>query len=831
MPENLGKAVLELTTDSKLFDAGMNKAHSSFKSFLGGAAKVVSVASGILATLGVAAIKLASDAEEVGSKFDAVFKGQSESVRAWAEEYSDSVGRATVDNIGFLATIQDTFVPLGVARDAAAELSKSVVMLSTDLASFNNLPTAQVVNDIQSALVGNHETVRKYGVVLTEATINQELLNMGIIGGYKAATAAEKAQARLNLIMKGTADAQGDAIRTADSFANQLRRTQSILVDLGTTFGETLLPVASEVISTFNDMLKELGENAELFESMGQAVSQIGKIFVSLIPKVFDLLEAVLPLLNAIFDVVAVLIEALEPAIDIIIDLFAELAKDLAPLISLIGDLLVPAIKILTPVLRVVAEVTKVWVDIINIWLMPIILGATAILEGFVSVLQALGIVENSNRLTMKGMDEAWRTHNTLRQTAITDSINYINKQIALNQLTREEAIAQYEARIAYVKKIEAQGGWWGKIAQKVGTVITLQEELDALQADFAQQDAETAAQILAAQEAYNDALTTTTGIVEESKKTWHEYFSTIAEGHESAYEWAKSMHNAELESLKKMFEGMAEQTDEATAEYLTSWMDTLSELIETFSEVSEEFEINTVQWQEAWGDLVSFIQQSVKEFASNFQFVMGFITDIWGQSLQNQMVAADNKYKKDKEHIEATITDEAEKEKALEALDEKYQAKKAELKKQEFVRKKVMDTISAIINTALGVTRALEWGFPLGPIFAGIIGALGAAQIGLIVSAPMPEFSKGGEFDVPPGYPNDSFPMMVESGEHVSVTRRGENSNRPIVIERINIHISFPNANLENMDQGQIERIFRRKFIPALRDAVASGEFARGLI
>ncbi|HDY89608.1 MAG TPA: phage tail tape measure protein, partial [bacterium] len=106
------------------------------------------------------------------------------------------------------------------------------------------------------ALVGNHETVRKYGVVLDEATVNQELLNMGIEGGNKAATAAEKALARLNLIMAGTTDAQGDAIRTADSFTNRFRALKSSIIDLSESFGNLLLPTIQKLVEGITKAVK-----------------------------------------------------------------------------------------------------------------------------------------------------------------------------------------------------------------------------------------------------------------------------------------------------------------------------------------------------------------------------------------------------------------------------------------------------------------------------------------------------------------------------------------------------------------------------------------------
>jgi hypothetical protein len=91
------------------------------------------------------------------------------------------------------------------------------------MASFNNESEANVIRDLQSALVGNHETVRKYGVIITQATLDQELLNTGIEGGIREATEQEKVMARMNIILKGTTDAQGDAARTAGSFANSIK--------------------------------------------------------------------------------------------------------------------------------------------------------------------------------------------------------------------------------------------------------------------------------------------------------------------------------------------------------------------------------------------------------------------------------------------------------------------------------------------------------------------------------------------------------------------------------------------------------------------------------
>ena len=208
-----------------------------------------------------ASVKAASDAEEMESMFDAVFKKQSASVRKWAAEHADAVNRSRYDLMEYAASLQDTFVPMGFARDEAAEFSKQMVELAVDVASFKNQLEPDVIRDFQSAIVGNHETVRKYGIIITQAALDQELLNMGWADGANKATEQMKVQARLNLIMKGTTDAQGDAARTSESFANQMKGLKGDLKEVSIELGKVLIPELKNLIKDGKpvlDWLKDL---------------------------------------------------------------------------------------------------------------------------------------------------------------------------------------------------------------------------------------------------------------------------------------------------------------------------------------------------------------------------------------------------------------------------------------------------------------------------------------------------------------------------------------------------------------------------------------------
>ena len=125
-------------------------------------------------------INLASDVEEMQGKSKVVFGAFRDETVAALEAFGNEVGRSTHELEGMASSIQDTFVPMGFARGEAAKLSVELTKLAVDVASFNNANDTETMEAFQSALVGNHETVRRFGVVITEATLKQELLRMGI---------------------------------------------------------------------------------------------------------------------------------------------------------------------------------------------------------------------------------------------------------------------------------------------------------------------------------------------------------------------------------------------------------------------------------------------------------------------------------------------------------------------------------------------------------------------------------------------------------------------------------------------------------------------------
>ena len=220
-------------------------------------------------------VDMASAVEEMQSKSSVVFGRFVSDVRKELEIFGDNVGRSTFELEKMASSIQDTFVPMGFARGEASKLSVQLTKLAVDVASFNNASDVETMMAFQSALVGNHETVRRFGVVITEATLKQELLRMGINKTATEITNAEKVQARLNLIIAGTADAQGDAERTNTSFANSMKALSAEFQEFMVEAINPMLPSLSKMIQSLKDSIiqtKEFLRSIGLLSELNQVI-------------------------------------------------------------------------------------------------------------------------------------------------------------------------------------------------------------------------------------------------------------------------------------------------------------------------------------------------------------------------------------------------------------------------------------------------------------------------------------------------------------------------------------------------------------------------------
>ena len=142
---------------------------------------------------------------------------------------------------------------MGLTQTAAVGMSKGIVELAGDIASFANVDPSQALQDLQSGLAGEVEPLRKYGISLDEVSLKQKAQQLGLSDGKAVLTANAKAQAAYAIIMESSARITGDFDRTSQGLANQQRIMGAEWVNLKATIGQAFLPAAAEaanVVST-----------------------------------------------------------------------------------------------------------------------------------------------------------------------------------------------------------------------------------------------------------------------------------------------------------------------------------------------------------------------------------------------------------------------------------------------------------------------------------------------------------------------------------------------------------------------------------------------------
>ena len=245
-----GRAFVELFADDSKLVRGLNAAKKRLQAF-GSSVRAIGArmfaAGAVVAGPLSLAVKAASDMEETMNKFNVVFGNNADAMKAWGDQFAGQIGRSKKQIADFLAGTQDLLVPIGFEAGAAREMSQQLTGLAIDLASFNNMADADVLRDLHAALTGSGEVMKKYGVLVNEAAVKQELLNQGI--DKNSASEQQKVLARLAIILRGTTAAQGDAARSAGSFANQMKALKAKVDDAAVEIGSALLPVVTPLVT------------------------------------------------------------------------------------------------------------------------------------------------------------------------------------------------------------------------------------------------------------------------------------------------------------------------------------------------------------------------------------------------------------------------------------------------------------------------------------------------------------------------------------------------------------------------------------------------------
>jgi hypothetical protein len=258
IPSAAGKAGSALEKLSSSIERASKNASkfSALKDFGGQVAVQAGVASAALAGLGAIAVKQASDFEETSNVISVAFGDLGPSVEKWAKDTGDAMGRSTQDMRMFAGTLQAMLAPMAKSRGEAARMSTDLAQLAVDLGSFFNVADDDALAALRSGLSGEAEPLKRFGVLMNENTLQAFALSQGIRTNVKDMDEGSKQALRYAFIMERTKLAQGDAVRTADGFANSLKAMQGALKNAAVSIGQALLPAVTAIVEKITGLVK-----------------------------------------------------------------------------------------------------------------------------------------------------------------------------------------------------------------------------------------------------------------------------------------------------------------------------------------------------------------------------------------------------------------------------------------------------------------------------------------------------------------------------------------------------------------------------------------------
>ena len=236
---------------------------------------------GALTAAAIPAINAASDLNEVMSKTAVIFDDASKEVIAFSETTAKSMGISQTAALNAASTFGVFGKSAGLTGQSLATFSTDFTKLAADLASFNNTTPEQAIQAIGAALRGESEPIRAYGVLLSDAVLKQEALNLGIYDGTGALTAQQKVLAAQAAIYKQTTDAQGDFARTSDGLANQQRILAASIDNLQASIGKALLPVVQAILPVVNRFADWAAKNPKAFLAIAGAIGAVATAVVA----------------------------------------------------------------------------------------------------------------------------------------------------------------------------------------------------------------------------------------------------------------------------------------------------------------------------------------------------------------------------------------------------------------------------------------------------------------------------------------------------------------------------------------------------------------------
>ncbi len=203
-------------------------------------------------------IDLSSDLTEQQNVIDVSFGKYKKSIEDLAKVSVPQFGMSELTAKTIAGRFQSMGVAIGYSQKQMSGMSVELTKLAADMASFYNVEQTDVAKSLESVFTGTTEPLRRYGLDLTQATLEEWAHKQGIDAKMKSMSQAEKTMLRYQYVLANTTAANKDFQRTADSWANQTRVLMQSFQQLGTIVGGVLINSLKPLVKGLNVVMQQV---------------------------------------------------------------------------------------------------------------------------------------------------------------------------------------------------------------------------------------------------------------------------------------------------------------------------------------------------------------------------------------------------------------------------------------------------------------------------------------------------------------------------------------------------------------------------------------------
>jgi len=285
------------------------KSNAKFASGMSGLQKTAVAGGAIFAAKSLfdfskSAVDAAVAADEAASAFGTTFGTAADRATRFLEDFANKAGLTVAEAQQLQSTLGAVAQGIGFTQEASADLSIELTKIAADVASFSNISAGAepVLQAFRSALVGEREALKTYGIAITEAEVQTEAFLQTGKENADMLTRQEKALATLALIQQKAAVQIGDLDRTQASFANQSRLVNAELRELREEIGRELIPALEILLPKFRSLVQDV--TPSLIEGFGNAANAVINLVLAL-DRLNDLDKGIIYLINNFSDLAA----------------------------------------------------------------------------------------------------------------------------------------------------------------------------------------------------------------------------------------------------------------------------------------------------------------------------------------------------------------------------------------------------------------------------------------------------------------------------------------------------------------------------------------------